>query len=185
METIISRYDRVFFFLHHIFLTYSLHCGFTYTWVTCSSTLSGPPWCSFGTWAYLAGHDNFLSEQGLMLQKFGNTSGRNKARAAQILHIEGTQGTFGNKHVRFLSRVPSCPSFLKQDFKTTNLHFHGPPKIVATKHAQKKRETRKINTIPLARTIQKCEPFRFSNSQTTKMQGPLGEAPKTCILSEK
>ena len=45
METTISRYDRVFFFLHHILLTslITLHCGFTYTWVTCSSTLSGHP----------------------------------------------------------------------------------------------------------------------------------------------
>ena len=43
METTISRYDRVFFFLYHILLTYSLHCGFTYTWLTCSFTLSGHP----------------------------------------------------------------------------------------------------------------------------------------------
>ena len=47
METTISSYDRVFFFLHHILLTYSLHCGFTFTWVTCSSTLSGHPSSSF------------------------------------------------------------------------------------------------------------------------------------------
>ena len=47
METTISRYDRVFFLLHHILLTHSLHCGFTYTWVSCSSTLSGHPSSSF------------------------------------------------------------------------------------------------------------------------------------------
>ena len=47
METTISCYDTVFFFLHHIFLTYSLRCGFTYTWVTCCSTLSGNPSSSF------------------------------------------------------------------------------------------------------------------------------------------
>ena len=43
METTTSRYDGVFFFLHYILLSHSLHGGLTYTWVTCSSTLSGHP----------------------------------------------------------------------------------------------------------------------------------------------
>ena len=47
MEATISRYDCVFFLLHHILLTYSLRCGFTYTWVTRSSMLSGHPSSSF------------------------------------------------------------------------------------------------------------------------------------------
>ena len=47
METTISRYDCVFFFLHHILLTYSLRCGFTYAWAACSSTLSGHPSSNF------------------------------------------------------------------------------------------------------------------------------------------
>ena len=49
METTISRYDCLFFFLRHILLTSSLRCGFTYAWVTCSSKLSGHPSSSIFT----------------------------------------------------------------------------------------------------------------------------------------
>ena len=47
----ISVFSSTYTTYCHILLTYTLlHCVFTYTWVTCSSTLSGHPSSSFGSW---------------------------------------------------------------------------------------------------------------------------------------